>query len=895
MNTPLLTTKLYIPTPRASAVARPRLVERLAAGAERRLTLISAPAGFGKTTLAAEWAAISDLPLAWLSLEEADDQPQRFWAYLAAALQSLPDLHQAGVGMGLQAALRQPQGPSWQGLLAELVNEIAALPGRCALVLDDLQRVRDRQIHDGLIFLLQHLPPAPNGLHLIVISRVDPAWPLARWRASGELNELRAADLRFRPDEAAQFLRSSMGLDLQTEQITALEQRAEGWIAGLQMAAIAIRRREQSLGAKNVSAFIRQFSGSHHYVLDYLLEEVFEGQPPEIQNFLLQTSILERLSASLCDAILDFTIPNSSSQVILEHLETSNLFLAPLDAERRWYRYHHLFADLLRDRLAKAHPGLAESLHRRACDWHCQHGFLAEAVQHALAAGDHQRAAALLEGNALAMMDRGELGALLHWLDTLPVEMLRTRPWLNIAYAWFYLYNGQIQNTQPYLQTAAKGPAPLTTGEGRHINGHVATIRSYIASHAGQTKLSIKLARQALELLPESDASTRTFAGTLLGHKLRWSGDLAGAQSAYHQAIAISRQDENSHTAIIARGNLGELYMMLGQLQKAYKIFQEIQRLAERGRLPILGYIYSHIAFLLCEWNRLEKALDYATRGNRLSKAWGQMDILVNDHIWLALILKAIGDFSGALQSIHEARSLAGDLPWLARRAAAIEANLFLSQGDLQNASIWASTSGQTPDDELSFQAYPWQIVYARVLAAQGKLKQALHLIERLLNMAVEAGANGNSIEILVLQAMALKTKGEDQAAQAALERALALAEPAGYIRTFIREGAPMAGLLGRVIAGGEYTRYARQLLAALEHESPAASGAHAKGLAEALSPRELEVLRLLDTSLSSRQIAEQLVISVNTTRTHTRVIYEKLGVHKRMEAIERGRELGLL
>jgi LuxR family maltose regulon positive regulatory protein len=900
LNTPLLTTKLFVPSLRPAAVARPHLVERLTVGVDRRLTLISAPAGFGKTSLAAEWAATAGLPLAWLSLEQADDRPERFWAYLAAALQRLPELRQAGVGKGLQAALRQPQRSAIEGLLATLVNEIATLPRRCALLLDDLQCVRDSQIHQGLIFLLEHLPVTSAGLHLIVSSRIDPPWPLARWRAQGKINELRAADLRFCPEETAKFLNESMDLDLRAEQVAALEQRVEGWAAGLQMAALAIQGRKKNPDTTDISNFIRQFSGVNRYVLDYLVSEVLDGQPPEIQNFLLQTSIVERLSAPLCEAIIDPAIDNShfsihNPQQILEQLENANLFLIPLDDKRRWYRYHHLFAELLQNRLARTHPDLVERLHLLASDWFHQEGMLTEAVRHALAAGDYERAATLLEGNALVMMDDGELSLLLDWLGALPSELMLQQPWLNVASAWFYLYNGQIENTLPYIDNAAKIIEPTYCDESRHILGHITTIRGYIASHQGETAQSIELARQAMDLLPESDVSTRAFAATLLGHKLRWSGDLDGAKLAYDQAIAICRNDIHSHTFMFAHGNLGELYIMLGKLMEAYTLYHEIQELAEIERLPALGYVYSHIAIVLCEWNRLDEALDYATRGEQLSKAWGQIDILVNVQIWLALVLQARGNYDDALGAIGRAYRLSGELPWLAQRSAAIEANILLTRGDLAGASAWADASGLSVDDGFSIQTYSWQIVYARVLYAQGDLEAALLLVERLLAMVLRAGANGNAVEVLVLQALALQAGANAPAAQAALERALALAEPGGYVRTFIREGAPMANLLRQAIARSSYSGYARKLLAALEEEHPEVRGAHTKPSIETLSERELEVLRLLDTSLSSRQIAEQLFISVNTARTHIRVIYEKLGVHKRYEAIERGKEIGYL
>jgi len=905
MTKPFLKTKLYAPRVRPEVVSRPRLIERLNAGLRRKLSLISAPAGFGKTTLLSEWtqalgrtglpragldAASPSTAVAWLSLDESDNDPTRFLAYLIAALQTV----QMDLGIPALATLQSLQPPPAETVLSTLINEFATLTqgnqegSPSVLVLDDYHRITARPVHQILTFLLDRLPPQ---IHLAIAGRADPPLPLARLRAQGQLTELRAADLRFSPDEVAAFLNDVMALELSAEDIATLDTRTEGWIAGLQMAALSMR------GRRDVTEFIKAFSGSHRFILDYLVEEVFDQQPPLIQDFLLKTSILERMIAPLCDAVTGGT----DSQTILMRLDRANLFLIPLDDERRWYRYHHLFADLLRSRLEQNQLDQVPALHRRASEWYAQNELIAEAVRHMLLAGDVERVADLVEGNALAMMDRGELNILAESLDVLPDEVMRSRAWLSVAHAWVLAYVGQFDAIEPRLKDAERA---LIDREGRaeshHVAGHIATIRGYVTALKGDMSCAAKLARRALEQLPEEDLRARGVAAAVLGGALKESGDLLAAAQALTRAIAIAQAAGDSHVAVTNLCDLTRLQIVQGRLHEAAGTCQRALRLAndyarQSGwRLPVTGHVYTHLSRVLREWNDLETATCLARDGVELCQEWGWSELLFHGGIYLAEIRQARGDTEGALDAIRMAREAASSLS--TRFVGLVEARetlLWLAQGNVAAASHWEERSGLSVNDELSFQELLRYVTLARVLTARRRLDEATNLLARLLDLAQTVGAMGYTIEILVLQAMALQARGKGDQALIPLERALSLAEPEGYVRTFIDEGAPMGELLPQAAAQGIRLDYVSTLLAALESDGKTKS-AH-PSLVEPLSERELEVLRVLATGLSNKEIAETLFIAVGTVKQHLKSIYGKLGVHSRTEAAHRARDLGLL
>ena len=925
----LLKTKLHIPPVRRPLVSRPRLVGRLHValtmreGVRPALTLISAPAGFGKTTLLSECAARCGPSVSWLSLDEQDNNATLFWSYVIVALQTLYD----DVGATVLNVLQTPRGTPSEALLGQLLNQIAEIPEPIALILDDLHVITNPQIHEALVYFLEHLPAQ---MHLVVSSRADPPWPLARWRARGQVAELRTDDLRFTPGETAAFLNDAMGLGLSPEDVTALGARTEGWIAGLQLAALALHGITSTQG-RDARSFVHAFSGSHRYVLDYLVEEVLDRQPPAIQEFLLQTCILERLTAPLCDAVrfglaeapsrsrgtaVRFGAPSppgksgkEDSQSILVQLEQANLFLVPLDDERRWYRYHRLFADLLRSQLDQEYGEQVSRLHRRAGAWCEKQGLFAEAVSHALAAGDVEAVTRMAKQNALATMDHGQLVTLVGLIDALPDNVVDARPWLCIAHAWALVFAGHLDAVESRLastETAldapgdaghAEGPV-LSAAEGRHIAGHIAAIRAYVFALRGNMTSAAELARKALGQLPQEDLAVRGLAEGLLGSALRWSGDLLAAARSLDRALTITQASGDSSTAVETLCSLAAVQLAQGQFHKTMATCRQALLLGDEHarrsgqRLPVVATSYNIMSQVLYEWNDLDGALHQASQGITLSEQWGWPEGLALGYRRQARALQAAGDPDGARQAIQRARQAASGLsPWFGAHMAAHEARLWLAQGNLAKAFRWAQESGLRADDQPDHQQMDEYHTLARALIAQGKLDQASRLLAHLLELAETAGAMVSLVETLVLQALILQAHGQDEQALDALARALTIAPPEGYIRIFVDEGPPMGQLLRRAVAQETAVEYAGSLLAALGEEAVT----DAAPMVSPLSAREAEVLRLLTTPLSHAEIAEELFVSLNTVRSHVKSIYGKLDVHSRMQAVDRARELGLL
>lgn len=924
MATPILSTKLYIPPLRPNLTPRPRLIERLNRGLRQApgVTLISAPAGFGKTTLVNEWLRQSDLCAAWLSLDETDNDPVRFLTYLVAALQQIG--HTIGqIGQGI---VQTPHSAPTEAMLTVLINEIAATSTPFVLVLDDYHVIKAQSIHHALTFLLEHLPPHTGpggqcqGMHMVITCRADPPLPLARWRGRGQLTELREADLRFTSEEAAAFFNRISGLNLSAAQVKALVNRTEGWITGLHLAALSMQ------GHDDLTGFINGFTGSHRYILDYLTDEVLSRQPEEVQGFLLRTSILDRLSGPLCDAVVvrgageqrsrgenDLSAPPpdssapwpvgppASSQEILEYLESANLFLISLDDERHWYRYHHLFADLLRHRLRRNSPGQLPALHRRASEWYEQNGLPAEAIGHALAAADFERAAALIEQSAREVLTRGEIAMLLSWLDNLPDELAHSRPRLRIFNAWARAMTGQPDAAESYLQDI----------DSEGLQGEVAAVRAYMA-FLQQDSCAIELSRQALEHLPKQNSFMRSIMAMRLGTAYYWAlGDPVAAMRSLTEAISLGQAAGDSYLVLMATSTLGQAQQMRGQLYQAAETYRQALQLATRSSAqgegrgrgsghppPFAGLAHIGLAGLLYEWNDLDEAQRHAQEGIRLGERGQSVDVLQGgcSYLTLAQVYQARGEVDNALEMMRKAEQFAQshNQAYVIALAAALRARLWLVQGNVTAASRWAQERGLSANDELSYARETEYITLARVLLAQGQAGEALGLLARLLEAAQAAERMGSTIKVLALQALTFEAQGDVDRAVSALEQALCLAEPESYIRTFVDEGWPMAALLRQALSQGLAPSYTSRLLAALGESAGPASPV-AQPLIEPLSERELEVLRLVAAGLSNREIAEELCLSINTVKAHTKNIYSKLNVRGRMQAADRARELDLL
>jgi LuxR family maltose regulon positive regulatory protein len=901
---PLLVTKLHVPRPPEQLVRRPHLVERLQLAVEHPLTLIAAPAGFGKTTLLSSWLEHTALPVAWLSLEQDDDDLTRFWSYVFTALASV---HQ-GLGTSalslLQASTLSPL-PTIDSVLTVWINDLATLPHGIALVLDDYHLITAPPIHRSVSYLIEHLP---SHLRLVLVTRADPPLPLARLRTRGHLTEIRAADLRFTFEEVMAFLTQTLGQDLSSEEIAALEARTEGWIAGLQLAALSMR------GRTDIADFLEAFSGSHRYIIDYLVEEVLNRQPESVQTFLLQTAILERLQGSLCETVTG----KPGGQAMLEQVEQANLFLMPLDDERRWYRYHQLFAEALRHRLQRRQPDLVPDLHRRASVWYEQQDLTRDAVHHALAAADFEQAARLLEHNAEIVAKRGELATLRTWLEALPAELLHSRVELCLWQGWLLALSGQydaaerlLQDLETRLRTSiASSQLPATIGlveppqfDALHLGqiayaGRAAAIRAFIAYRRGDIPRTIDLARQALEQLT-LDQPFRGLVAWYLGIAYLYRGDPAKGSASLIEARVSSQAAGNSYVAFMATFELAQMQARQGSLHQAEQSYQQALELGlERGGpLAATGPAYVGRGELQREWNHLDQASHFLQEGIARCQQTGNPSIMLRGQIMLARVKQAQGDAAGAallIQQIEQLLRSSRLSPMEAESGSAWHARLALAQGDLAEASRWVQERQIGVDDELRPPRELEYLTLARVLIAQQRSHEALPMLARLLHLAERELRMGNALEILVLQALASRAGGDEVGAVERLSRALSLAEPEGYIRLFVDEGEPMVALLRRAYARGLAPAYVATLLAAAGVAELAAP-APARVLLEPLTEREREVLRLLVAGLSNAAMAQELVITVGTVKSHINHIYGKLGVQSRSQAIARTHCLHLL
>jgi LuxR family transcriptional regulator, maltose regulon positive regulatory protein len=913
---PLLSTKLSVPSARPSLVPRVRLIEKLEEGLARRLTLVSAPAGFGKSTLLGAWVAelSGGRLVAWLSLDPGDNDPARFWRYFVSAL----DQMQPGSGAIALALLGSPQSPPMETLLTILLNDLADIDTDSVLVLDDFHLIEHRDIHEALTFLIDHLPPR---MHLVIATRADPALPLARLRARGALSEVRAADLRFTPEEAATFLNEVMGLGLTAEDIAGLERHTEGWIAGLQLAALAMQDRDDA------SAFIAAFTGSNRHVVDYLAEEVLGRQPEELQTFLLETSILERMRAPLCDAITGHT----DGRTTLGRLEHANLFVIPLDDERRWYRYHHLFADVLRQRLRQEHPDLIPELHKRASGWFEEEGLVTEAVHHSLAAQDWEIAIRLIESSGMTVVLSQQGQTVLGWIDEIPEELVGGRPDLCTIRALALVFSNRPGAAEVSLQRAERCLlGDETSDEARAILGRVAVIRAAIARFSGDLERSIAIGRKALELLPETEATARerASAGTNAVLAYQVSGDVAPAnERPLEEAIASFRASGALIALLNGINHLARMRTLQGRLRAAVATYEEAAEVAS-GRYGARNLVnsaayYVGLGDVHREWNDLDPAESHLRRGTDLvaGAIMVEADVATHGYLSLARLQQARGRLDDAFATLERFANLARQRDFAARlvaRSEAARARVALMQDDLPAAVRWAEASELGFDDEPSYPREEQYLTLVRVLIAQGRLDptgsyldDALGLLDRLLGAAEDGARMGSVIEILVLRALALQAQNESSDALATLERALVLAQPEGYVRIFVDEGVPMAVLLSEFLKtrrkGSRGAKqltsltYVRRLLAALEspHTSTDPSVGPASESSQSvpvpLTTREREVLTLVVEGLSNREIAARLFIEVSTVKGYVHSLLRKLEVDSRTQAISRANELHLL
>lgn len=879
MSPPILATKLYRPPPRPKAVLRPRLIAQLNDGLQRKLTLISAPAGFGKTSLVSEWLSNTSRKTAWLSLDNSDNDLGHFLTYLVAALKTIAPT----IGDGVLAALQSPQPPSIESLLTALLNEITAIPENFILVLDDYHVIDAKPIDQALTFLLEHLPPQ---MHLVIATREDPQLPLARLRVRNQLTELRVADLRFNRAEAHGFLNQVMGLNLAAEDIAALDTRTEGWIAGLQLAAISMQ------GQSDTTQFIKSFTGSHHFVLDYLVEEVLQRQPESVQTFLLHTSILDRLCAPLCDAVLlHSTIPAHET---LKYIEQANLFIIPLDNERRWYRYHHLFADLLRQRLHQnaatttndVGSSVAE-LHQRASAWYEANGLDIEAFHHAAAGNDLEHAARLVEGKGMPLIFRGAAAPVLNWLESLPKSVLDANPGLWVIYASALLFVNQMSSIEQKLQAAeaALQNFPLDDHT-KDLIGHIASIRATVAVSQHDTETIITQSQRALDYLHPHNLPVRTAATWSMGYAYQLQGDRVAAHHAYTEALSTSQAIGHHIIIVMSALGLGNIQQANNQLHQAVETYHYALQMIGDPPIPVACEAHLGLAYIFYEWNQLEAAQHHAQQSIQLASQLINTDRIVACEVCLAQLKRAQKDVKGASLILAQASQIARHHNFVNRipEVAAAQVLTLIQQGNLTAAENLA-------------QSHILPVSQAHIYLARGDPSPALAVLEPVRQQVEARGWADKQLQVQVLQAIAHHMQGEKDQALHLLEEILTPTAANGFIRTFVDAGLPMAELLTEAAAHGIIPDYIHKLLTTFEAEWPQPENhpPTAEGLIEPLSQRELEILRLVASGLSNHEISERLFLALSTVKGHNQKIFDKLQVQRRTEAVARARELGLL
>jgi len=879
----LLNTKLYFPSPRLNLVPRPRLVERLEKGLSCPLTLISAPAGYGKTTLMSEWHAGtgSNYPATWFSIDSGDNNQFRFWGYVAAALETLDQ----GLTGNVASLLQLSQFPPAEELITAIVNSVSGFPKNFALILDDYHTITSPEIHQYLTCLVDHIPPQ---MHLVLLTRTDPLLPLARLRASGQLIELRADDLRFKNEELTQFFNTAMGLNLNAENISALEQRTEGWIAGLQMAALSMQ------GKDDVYGFIKAFTGNNRYVMDYLAEEVLQQQPEVIRTFLLRTSILERLTGPLCDAVTG----QQDGELTLAELERRNLFIVSLDDERRWYRYHHLLADLLLMHLKQARIDSLNELYIQAANW-CEHNdYLEEAVHYALAARDYELSARLISQVKDRIWGTGAARTMLEWMKMLPEEFTRSHPQYCMSYAAGLTITGYTDEAEKWLQVVEDHLHTVKTPSERErlMPAEIFIYRSVGARFRGNFSDAVTFSQRGIELLPGKNLRGEGIATLFLSHAYFYAGDTNMAEKTLLKAIQTNLASGHVAACLNAYHHLAQLRVLQARLHEAKEVYQQAIEFSEGQSQPVfVGVEHTGMGDLKREWNDIAAAVEEICQGVYLAEAADDIFFLRDAYLAASRLALSQRDWEKAQDFVYKAEQVVRRNPESVDIGfvQACRARLQLAYGNTQAAINWAQGCGLSVDDDLSFLNEFGHLCLARVFLLKGNLPEAERLLKRLIQAAEAGGRMGRVIEILIVLSLVKQAQGKLKPAIEVLDRALALAEPEGYIRVFLDEDKPMQDLLRRAASKGVHPAYVRQLLSGvvpLDNEVKPTQPP-----IEILSIRELELLSLIATGYANKEIAAELFITLGTVKRHTVNIFNKLDVKNRTEAVAKARELKLL
>ncbi len=861
--------KLLVPRARDDLIRRPRLEDLLEKGLRRKLVLLSAPVGFGKTSILSQYVPICGMPVGWLTLDGGDNDQTLFLQYLVAAMQTVG----SGVGQCVLDILHSHQPGAMEIVMAALANEVLAIPDDFLLVLDNYSSINAPQVHDSVSFLLDNMPAS---MHMIIAGRSDPPFPLASMRSRGELVEIRADDLRLTSSEAMAFLERNLGFRPSQDDLDLLQSRTEGWIAGLQLAVLAASRKE------DISHSLREFKGSHRHLADLLLAEIFMCQPPDTQAFLLETSILDHMTGPMCDEVLGRT----QSQRLLEHLEHENLFVVPLDDRRTWYRYHQLFSEFLLHRLSRDHPDRVVELHRQAAAWFERNSLTAEAIEHALAANEFDQVIQLVRPVAVSMLTHGQHLTLARWLGAIPEEILFEDPQLCLWYASAFLVTGIIRER------------PLQRAESAVVDkanlGYVLSMRAHAACLNRDLDGAVALSRRALAVLSPDDLFLRSVVNLFLGEAFYLKGEVERALEALSEARSLAHASDNLLVSLMASEILGLTYVLAGRLHQAAGFFnQVIDNAIEKQCYPpsVLGHLGK--ALVLWEWNDLEAAMDHLEWCDRRER-FGFL--LAQVHAAMSHVFESRGDYEKALAELDKATEVLHPVKEadLIATMRAYQARIWLLQGDLTAAVKWSQYCGLTCSDPPLYEHETAHLTLVRVLISMGRPGEALQLLEQLMTAAESAGRGGVVIEILVLQAIAFAMQKRHENAMIVFERALAMGASGGYLRTFLDEGMPVAELLFRSDSTEIDAAYTERLRAAFEEEAGILP-LTGKELVEPLTGREVEVLRLVVAGASNNEIATQMYISENTVKKHVSNIFQKLNVTNRLQAANRVRELRLV